>query len=181
MMNSRLFGSLSLWERLFLLGLALFLVFWTHPFPQSTNDGSRFAFIESSLRRNVNFTDGSPYFNGTDTVYYRNHYYCDKQPLLQFCSLITLRPLYDRFGFKPGLFYRWITLGSAGAALSVLFFLLIRLSRSSGFSVSQTQLVLGSVFFWLYSAAFRPDLFGPSGACRRHIRDLFVAEGRSGA
>ncbi len=108
------------------------------------------ALIESFLERGVFYTEGSPYFNRIDTVFFKAHFFCDKQPLLQLYSIAVLFPVHVFIKFNDALnrslLYAWAVMSSSGFFFVALFFLMKRALTVIQTGEDHKQWVITSLF-----------------------------------
>lgn len=109
------------------------------------------AMIESFLGRGVFFTEGSPYFNRIDMVFYKGHFYCDKQPLLQLYSIMILCPVHFFLKFNheysKAILYYLATLFSTGLSCLSIYFILERIFKLLNIEKAARAWTSTAVFF----------------------------------
>ncbi|MFC1671123.1 hypothetical protein ACFL20_12100 [Spirochaetota bacterium] len=113
--------------------IIILIIFFSHTLPESVNEKSRLALIESILKHNVVWTDHSIYLNFFDMIFRNGHYYSDKPPLLALYSLFFTLPINELIDInsKTGkaIFYYWITITSSGTALIIIYHIFNKLAE----------------------------------------------------
>ena len=137
--------------KLFAAFLVLFVLIASHTEPGSVNDKSRMAGVESLLERNTIRTEGSFYFNRLDMVFFKDHFYSDKPPLLSLYSAAILWPVhvFVSFGDEEGravLYYLTVVLAS-GFSLAAIFYFLSRALKAVHAAPKASFLSLTFIFF----------------------------------
>lgn len=117
------------------LGLFALCVLWTANVPRSWNDIARVAAIESLVERGTWAIDDSPWFEQTqDKVFFADHYYSDKLPLLSWAGAGAYSILRGGAGMslaadctaRFGCAYYFLTLLFIGVLAAVLIWLVFQ-------------------------------------------------------